>query len=107
MSCTGQPFVLLAEYTSCAESPPCTHIQCYTDIACLLCKSFHHLLKQLEIEKNEILISLSRDSSVAKRNLYSEQPVACRFRMEGGRHIKNEKTTPADDPICNLSCPFV
>ncbi|UMM39247.1 hypothetical protein L5515_016387 [Caenorhabditis briggsae] len=54
ISCYYEPFVLISSQTSCAESPPCTHIFCWRNFNCLIASTLSPIISGCRLDGEDI-----------------------------------------------------
>ncbi|CAI5455191.1 unnamed protein product [Caenorhabditis angaria] len=65
-NCSSQPFVLISAQTSCAESPPCSHIFCWESFNCLIASTLSPIISGCRLDGEDIFCICS----TVKRNIF-------------------------------------
>ncbi|KAK6766837.1 hypothetical protein RB195_026235 [Necator americanus] len=52
--CDAEPYLLIAETTSCAESPPCSHMLCYEHVQCFLASTLSPIVAGCRTPEREL-----------------------------------------------------
>ncbi|CAJ0609256.1 unnamed protein product [Cylicocyclus nassatus] len=52
--CKNEPYLLISETASCAESPPCTQILCYEDVSCFLASTLSPIVAGCRTPEREL-----------------------------------------------------